>query len=217
MGFLSSAKSAIMGDSGGSESTSNPSTVWGEQSPYLTGNWAAGQGLANRQMTKGSTFTNKTHNLNAAWKQQLAGPTNPYLTGMASNAMDQISKQFNEQIMPSLLGGGNAAGQLGGERYQNMQNSAVDSAAMAMANAAQNVYGQAWDSGLAAQSQAIGQGQQVLNTPWQPLINQAAIVGSPTVLGGGSKGSSTNPSEGLLSMAAKGIGAYYGAGGKFGT
>jgi hypothetical protein len=213
MGFLSSAKSAIMGDSGGSKSSSAPSTVWKDQAPYLTANYKAGQNLAQQQMASGSQFNQQQGALNSAWQQQLSGPTNPYLTGMASNAMSQISKQFNEQIMPNLLGGGNAAGQLGGERYMNMQNSAVDTAATAMANAAQNVYGQAWDSGLAAQSSAIGQGNQVMNAPWQPLINQAAIVGGPTVLGGGSTSKTTNPSEGLLSMAAKGIGAFYGAGG----
>lgn len=213
MGFLSSAKSALMGDSGGSKSKTNPDQVWSAQAPYLTANYAAGQNLANQQMAQGSQFNQQQGALNSAWQQQLSGPTNPYLTGMASNAMSQISKQFNEQIMPSLLGGGNAAGQLGGERYMNLQNSAVDTAARAMAAAGQDVYGQAWNSGLAAQSQAIGQGNQVMNAPWQPLINQAAIVGGPTVLGQGGSSKTTNPSEGLLSMAAKGIGAYYGAGG----
>jgi len=213
MGFLSSAKSAIMGDSGGSKSTTNPDQVWSAQSPYLTQNYAAGQNLANQQMAQGSQFQQQQGALNNAWQQQLSGPANPYLTGMASNAMAQISKQFNEQIMPNLLGGGNAAGQLGGERYQNLQNSAVDTAATSMANAAQNVYGQAWDSGLAAQSAAIGQGSQVTGNAWQPLMNQAAIVGGPTVLGQGGKSKTTNPSEGLLSMAAKGAAAYYGAGG----
>lgn len=207
MGFLSSAKDAIMGNSGGSESA--PSTVWKPQQKYLTGMYKGAKNLAQEQMAEGSQFNQQNQALAGAWQQQLAGPTNPYLTGMAANAMSQISKQFNQEIMPSLLGGGNAAGQLGGARYQNLQNSAVDTAATAMANAGQNVYGQAWNSGLAAQSNAIGQGSQVMGAPWQPLTNQAMITGNPVVLGGGS--TTTNPSEGLLSMAAKGAGAFFGA------
>lgn len=213
MGFLSSAKSAIMGDSGGGESVSNPDKVWKEQEPYLKGIYGAGQNMMSQQLGANSQFQQQNAALGNAWQQQLAGPTNPYLTGMASNAMDQISRQFNEQIMPNLLGGGNAAGQLGGERYQNLQDSAVRTAADQMAKAGADVYGQAWNSGLAAQSSAIGQGSAVTGNAWQPLLNQAAIVGRPTVLGQGGSSTTTNPSEGLLSMAAKGIGAFYGAGG----
>lgn len=215
MGFLSSAKSAIMGDSGGAETVNNPDKVWKAQEPYLKGVYGAGQNMMNQQLGTNSQFQQQNTALGNAWQQQLAGPTNPYLTGMASNAMSQISKQFNEQIMPSLLGGGNAAGQLGGERYQTLQNSAVDTAARSMAAAGQDVYGQAWNSGLAAQSSAIGQGSAVTGNAWQPILNQAAAVGRPTVLGQGGTSETTNPSEGLLSMAAKGFGAYTGAGGKF--
>ena len=207
MGFLDSAKKTIMGDSGGS--TTNPDKVWKDQAPYLKGVYGAGKNMMNQQLGANSQFQQQNAALGNAWQQQLAGPTNPYLTGMASNAMDQISRQFNEQIMPSLLGGGNAAGQLGGERYQNLQDSAVRTAADQMTKAGADVYGQAWNSGLAAQSNAIGQGSAVTGNAWQPILNQAAVVGRPTVLGQG--GETTNPSEGLLSMAAKGIGAYMGA------
>ena len=210
MGFLDSAKKTIMGDSGGGESATRPDKVWKDQVPYLKGVYGAGQNMMNQQLGANSQFQQQNTALGNAWQQQLAGPTNPYLTGMASNAMDQISRQFNEQIMPSLLGGGNAAGQLGGERYQNLQNSAVRTAADQMTKAGADVYGQAWNSGLAAQSSAIGQGGAVTGNAWQPILNQAAAVGRPTVLGQGGYSETTNPSEGLLSMAAKAYGASKG-------
>lgn len=210
MGFMSSVSKAIMGSpsKGKSSSVTNPDQVWSAQAPYLTDLYGAGKNLAASQMAPGSQFNQQNAALNNAWQQQLAGPTNPYLTGMASNAMAQISKQFNEQIMPSLLGGGNNAGQLGQERYQNLQNSAVDTAAMAMANAGQNVYGQAWNSGLAAQSNAIGQGGAVMAAPWAPLAAQSSIVGNPTVLGQGgtSSQSQTGSSKGLLELLGGGSG-----------
>lgn len=204
MGFLSSVGSMFGGGSGktnsSTTSTTAPSTVWSPQTPYLTANYGQGQALANAQM-QGGRFEQQNTALNNAWQSQLAGPTNPYLTGMASNAMRQISKQFNEEIMPNLLGGGNAAGQLGQERYQNLQNSAVDTAATAMSNAANDVYGRAYDSGLQAQSQAIGQAGDVMAAPWTPLQQQAGILGSPTVLSGGStSNSSTNSTDASKGM-----------------
>lgn len=210
MGFLSSVSKAVFGSpsKGSTSSSSAPATVWKPQQPYLTDLYGAGQNLAASQMAPGSQFNQQNQSLNNAWQSQLSGPTNPYLTGMASNAMAQISKQFNEQIMPSLLGGGNASGQLGQERYQNLQNSAVDTAATSMANAAQNVYGQAWNSGLAAQSNAIGQGGAVMSAPWAPLAAQSSIVGNPTVLSGASSssGSTTGASKGLLELIGGGTG-----------
>jgi len=219
MGLFSSVSKAIMGSpsSGSSSTKNNPDKVWKAQEPYLTDLYGAGQNLAANQMTAGSQFQQQNSALNNAWQQQLSGPTNPYLTGMAANAMSQISKQFNEQIMPSLLGGGNAAGQLGGARYANLQNSAVDTAATAMSNAAQDVYGQAWNSGLAAQSSAIGQGGQVMAAPWAPLAAQSSIVGNPTVLGQGGTSSSkdTGASKGLLELIGGGQGAAAAKGGFF--
>jgi hypothetical protein len=210
MGLFDSAKKAIMGDSGGGETVNNPDKVWKVQEPYLKGIYGTGQNMMNQQLASGSQFQQQFGDLSKAWQSQLAGAQNPYLTGMASNAMNQISRQFNEQIMPSLLGAGNQAGQLGGQRWQQMQDSAVRAAAEGMGSAANEVYGRAWDSGLAAQSQAIGQGSQVMNTPWNPILNQAAVVGNPTVLGQGGSSETTNPSEGLLSIMAKGAAASKG-------
>lgn len=164
-----------------------------------------------KSLEKYNRFQGQMSAQNDAWRQQLAGAQNPYLTGMAANAMNQISRQFNEQIMPSLLGGGNAAGQLGGARYQMLQDSAVRAAAEGMGNAANEVYGNMAALGLQGQSQAIGQGNQVMNAQWLPLFSQSAILGSPTVLGGGAQQQQKEGSKGLLggisaSLAIPGFG-----------
>lgn len=187
---------------GGGSKTAAPK-VWKEQSPYLTDIYKQGQGLMNQQLAPGSQFQQNLGLQTEAWKNQLQGIDNPYLTGMASHAMDQISRQFNEQIMPSLLGGGNAAGQLGGARYQQLQDSAVRTAADEMAKAGGDVYGQFANMGLLAQGNAINQGQQVLGGGWQPILAQSSVVGSPVVMGG-----KTSSSGGLLGGITKGLEAY---------
>jgi hypothetical protein len=182
----------------------NPDQVWSAQSPYLTANYKSGQDLANSQMAAGSQFQQQNQALNSAWQQQLAGSQNPYLTGMASNAMNQISRQFQEQIMPSLLGGGNEAGQLGQEKYAQIQGQAARDAAIGMGEAATNVYGQMAQLGLQGQSNAIGQSEQVMGAPFNPLLNQAKILGAPTVLGQGGTTAKAG-TEGLLGKALGGF------------
>lgn len=194
------------------KSVQNPASVWSAQAPYLQSVYQAGQGLQGEQMAAGSEFQQQRGMQGEAWQNLLSGSANPYLSGMASSAMAGITKQFQEQIMPALLGGGNAAGQLGGERYQLLQDSAVDSATRAMGDVSADIYGRAWDSGLQAQLGALDQSGNVMGSAWQPLLSQAKLVGGPTVLGGG--GTSTGGSEGILGTLAKfkpsGGGSWFG-------
>jgi hypothetical protein len=195
--------SSLFGSPAKAKSVQNPASVWTPQTPFLTQNYQAGQNLATQQMAPGSNFQDMLGQQQGAWQNLLSGSANPYLSGMAGNAMSAITKQFQEQIMPALLGGGNAAGQLGGERYQNLQDSAARTAMDATAAAGADVYGRAWDSGLQAQLGALGESSQVQGAAWQPLLQQAKLLGGPTVLGGGGTSTSTGASEGILGTLAK--------------
>lgn len=195
--------SSLFGSPAKSKAVQNPGSVWSPQTSFLTKNYQAGQDLASQQMAPGSDFQNLIGQQQGAWQNLLSGSANPYLSGMAGNAMSAITKQFQEQIMPALLGGGNAAGQLGGERYQGLQDSAARTAMDATAAAGADVYGRAWDSGLQAQLAALQESGNVSGAAWQPLLQQSKLVGGPTVLGGGGTSTSTGASEGILGTLAK--------------
>ena len=199
-----------------SKSVQNPDQVYQAQAPYLQSLWGSGQTLANQQMAPGSQFQQQLGQQQGAWQDLLSGSQNPYLQGMASNAMGAISRQFNEQIMPSLLGGGNAAGQLGGERYGLQQTQAAEAAARAMSAAGADVYGRAWESGLQGQQAALQMSPQVMGSAWQPLLAQKDLVGAPTVLGQGGTSTSTGASKGILGTLAEFGGKAAGGGSWFG-
>ena len=200
----------LFGGPSKSKSVQNPDQVWQAQAPYLTQNYTAGQNLAQQQMAPGSDFEAQRMKQNETWQNLLSGAQNPYLQGMASNAMRSISDQFNNEIMPSLLGGGNTAGQLGQERYMLAQNNSVGAAADAMARAGTDVYGRAWDSGLAGQQNALQLSPEVMGSAWQPLLSQAKLIGGPQVLGQGGTNTSEGASKGLLGSFAEAYGSFKG-------
>lgn len=207
---------SLFGSPSKQKSVQNPDKVYAAQEPYLKGLWGGGETLMNQQMAAGSDFQGQLQQQQGAWQNLLAGSQNPYLQGMASNAMSAISRQFNEQIMPALLGSGNQAGQLGQERYALLQNQAVGEAARAMAGAGADVYGRAWDSGLQAQLAALQQAPQVMGSAWQPLLAQKDLVGAPTVLGQGGYSKGTGASKGILGTLAEFGGKAAGGGSWFG-
>jgi hypothetical protein len=184
---------------GGSEqkSTTNPAQVWEGQSPYLTKLYDQGSKLAGQQMNpntaQGNRFDANMGLANNTWSNLMAGAQNPYLQGMANAASNQVMGQF-QQMQNQILGGGNAAGQLGGDRFNQQQSQNLQDFGRMMTDANANIYGQAWNSGLAAQQNALGQTGMIQNMPWQPLQAQQSLLGSPTVLSGG--GESTGTTQG---------------------
>ena len=200
----------LFGTPAKSKSVQNPAQVWSGQTPYLTHNYQAGQNLATAQQAPGSQFQDQLQAQDATWQNLMSGSENPYLWGMANNAMRSISEQFKSEIMPALLGGGNTAGQLGQERYNLAQNTAVGAAGDAMTRAATDVYGGAWNSGLQAQLAALGESGNVQGAIWQPLLNQAKLVGGPTVLDMGGKQTSTGATKGLFQQGIEGFAAATG-------
>lgn len=160
--------------------------IYAPQDAGLTTNYQQGQAQVDQALAPDSTFNTGQQASNDAWVSLLSGAENPYLTGMASSAMSQLTRQFNEQIMPGLLGGGNQAGQLGSDRYSFLQNSAVDTAARAFGDVQNEIYGNMANLGIAGQSNAINQTTQMGTSQFAPLLAQSSILGKPTVLDQGS-------------------------------
>lgn len=183
---------------GGSEqkNVQNPAQVWAPQANYLQGAYKKGNQLMANQLNpntpQGNRFDQNMGLANATWGNLMAGAENPYLKGMANAASNQVMGQF-QQMQNQILGGGNAAGQLGGDRFNMQQSQNLQDFGRMMTDANMNIYGNAWNSGLAAQQNALGQTNAVNSMGWQPLMNQASLLGSPVVLdqGGESSGSQT--------------------------
>ena len=189
-----------------------PDLVWQEQSPFLTQNFQAAQDFTNKQMDPGSQFQASQQALYDSFNNALQGSNNPYTQGMAQSALNQVSKQFQEQIMPALLGGGNNAGQLGSERYQQLQNSAVDTATRTMGDVANEIYGRQANIGIASQGNALQNAQQVASYGYTPLLAQSNILGSPLVMDQGnySWSKSQGASGGIIGDIANLAGAATG-------
>ncbi|MGL4650275.1 MAG: hypothetical protein ACRC1H_12785, partial [Caldilineaceae bacterium] len=192
VGALASGVGSIMqGKSAEKASEANAAAqatnVWGPQQGFLGDIFRGAQGIYGQQQGAGQLGAMSQQGA-GAFANLAAGPANPYLQGMTANAMQQVTDQFNSQIMPGLLGGANAAGQLGGERYALLQNQAAQAGARALGGVAQDIYGQAWDSGMQGQLGALSAMPGAMNAiggaPWQALQNYAGIIGRP-VLGSG--------------------------------
>ena len=191
------------------------SAIWGPQQQYLGDVYGQAKSLYGQQAGQGAQQQSYIQGLQNSGMQAaqnlMMGPQNPYLQGMAADAMSQVSNQFNSQVMPSLLGGGNAAGQLGGERYALLQNQAVGEAGRAMGSAANQIYGNAWNSGMQGQAAGLDSltslgnlGMQGLNAPWAGLANYSSLIGKPVM------GSGVGFGQGGVAGAGAGGGGYPG-------
>ncbi len=83
------------------------------------------------------------------------GP-NPYLNQMASGMTGQVQQNFLQQTMPQLRSGAQAAGQYGGSRQGIAEGVAAGNAATGLAGQLANLYGGAYNTDQANQTQRYG-------------------------------------------------------------
>jgi len=192
----------VFGFNIGKTKSSSSQNVWAPQAGALTDIY--GQAGNVYQQTQGqlpqaqSQLQSLQGPAMQAYGALAAGAQNPYLAGMAQAGFDQVGRQFQQQIMPGLVGGANAAGQLGGERFAQMQAQAAAEAQRAMGDVGNQIYGNAWQSGMQGQQAALqalpnlqNLGMASMALPWMNLGAYKSAVGAPTVLGASSsKGSS---------------------------
>lgn len=182
--------------------SSSQQNVWGGQAPWLTQMYGDASGLAGQQAGDMGGIQDYFSQLQGAampaFQNLSMGPQNPWLQGMADTAMGSVARNFQNQIMPSITGAANMAGQRGGAREGLYGDYAAGEAGRAMGDVAQNIYGQAWNQGMQGQLGALGQlgnlgnlGMGGMQAAWMPYQNLANILGGPTVLG-----SSTSQSRG---------------------
>lgn len=91
---------------------------------YQPGEWAAPSGPSGGQGTQG----------------------NPYLDQMAANITRQYTQNLNENILPGVRYGAQAAGGFGGSRQGIAEGKAIEGSNEGLASALANLYGQSYES-----------------------------------------------------------------------
>lgn len=212
-----------------SQQSSDPSSVWAQQSPYLTNLYSRaqdtsygnqGQNYAN-QINQGAAsgygnmlqggFQNQNLNQGLA---NFGNQQNMALGGAIQAGLGQINNNFNRNIMPGINSGSALTNTSGGSRQGIAQGLAASDAnqqannfvSQMMSNNFQNMmqnqlgaYGQ-MQQGVNAQNLsqmgAITQAPQLANlgfgSQYGDLAALQSLIGSPTVLGGGSRGDSSS-------------------------
>jgi hypothetical protein len=206
----------------GGGSTSAPSTVWGGQAPFLQDLYGRSQmasygdqGTGYAQQVAGQAQQGLGQMLGGGFQtpglqqglQGFGGMQNQALGGAIESGLGQISRNFQQNIMPGINTGAAMTGTAGGSRQGIAQGLAAQGAnqqasdfvnRMQSQNWAQQMqnqlgaYGQmaglqgqqnqmlAGGMGMAPQTQNLGFGAQYGN-----LQALQGLYGSPTVLGGG--------------------------------
>ena len=94
--------------------------------------------------------------------------SNPYLQQNISDANSLIARDFNEQIMPQLRGGAQSAGQYDSSKYGVAMGQAAGRAADAMARNTNQMYNNAYNTGLNAMATGVGQSPTALKAGMSP-------------------------------------------------
>ena len=174
-----------------SDSSSNSSTVWGGQSPFLEGLYQQGADLY-------STFQPQTQipgQAQQVWNQQLtqSPQMNPYLSDMTQVFKDELGYANQASGGEAGLTGGYGGGRHGVADYLNAQ--AYQSN---VGNFLGGQYQADMDRAQYGIQNALGLTDQMMSyDPYQQrmgaLQQQGQLLGAPTILGeGSSSGSSMN-------------------------
>lgn len=115
----------------------------------------------------------------SAFRSALDAPNlenNPYLQPAISAAIDPITKQFTQQVLPSIRGGAIGAGGLGGSREGLATSLSVQDYLNQTGNIASTMASNAYGQGLQAQSAAMGMAPQLARLGLMPM-NVGDIIG----------------------------------------
>ena len=206
--------------------SADPSKIWGEQSPYLQDLYGRaqtasygnqGQNFANQinqgaqqgyQNQLGGGFQNQQL---AQGLQNFGGMQNEALGGAIDAGLGDISRNFQQNIMPSINTGSAMTNTSGGSRQGIAQGLAAGEANQQATDFVNQMRSQNW--GRQMQNQLGAYGQQGNLQAQQNMAQQGAtamapsltnlgfgsqygdlsalqgLIGSPTVLGGASRGS----------------------------
>lgn len=167
-------------------SSSSSQDIWGGQAPYLQDLYKQGQGFLESQMAGGDYGSQFQAPAFAAWQQMMNPQGNPYLQGQVQNAQWLAGEGFSNYILPALQSSAVAGGNLGGSRGGIAAGMAAQEAQRQQGDIATQFYGQAYQGDMQRALQALGMTGGLAGlqgASWSPLMQYAALLGRPTVLG----------------------------------
>lgn len=94
---------------------------------------------------------------------------NPAVEGQIDAVQRRLNQNLSENIMPGITNNAIAAGQYGGDRQGVVQGQAIGRTQEALGDAAANIYGDAYDSGLQAQYRAMAFAPQAMAAQMAPF------------------------------------------------
>lgn len=172
----------------GSEGQST-SDVWRTQQPYLEQLYSQASGMLPGMNREAAGFAGPAQ---GAWEQMINPQGNPYLEGMGQAGLDQISRNFNQNIMPGIRNEAMGGMNLGSSRQGVAEGIAAGEATRAGTDFLTNLYGNQYQMDQNRALGALLNTGQVQNIPWQALQNYGGLIGAPT-----KTGQSTSESKGL--------------------
>ncbi len=151
--------------------------------------------------------------------------TNPFLENQIQSYGQDLGSFFQNQILPGITSQAGLSGQFGGSRHGIgaglagqgiMDQFARGASQMRYDNynsgqQAANFAGNLANSGIGQMGDLYNLGMSPWSAAWAPLQNMGALMGTPTVLGGGSSGRST--SFGLFNFGGSNSAGSSGGGG----
>lgn len=171
------------------------SEPWGPQQPYLTKGYAKAvtrlndrseyypkhtwvgmndvqKGALKSQLNYGTNVLPKiVKNTRSALSSMLNAPdiaNNPYIGGVADVMTKRLNRNLSENIMPTIQGNFNAAGQYGGGREDVMRQVAGRDTQEALSQGLAGLYADAYGQGLGQQAKGVVVSPQVASLGLQP-------------------------------------------------
>ena len=193
--------------SSGSGST-DPSSIWGGQSPYLKRLYRGAQGLGMGQ--QGQQQAQGVYDTAIGGFNQMMNPgINPQLQAYSG----QVQNNLERNLLPAIQGAAGQFGQMGGARQGVAEGLALGDSNQQITDMAANLYNQDQNRTMQAMSMAPGLSEFGAQIPWYNMNQYAGILGAPTTLTGGSRYESSSSGGGSDWSQSTGTTASGGGGG----
>ena len=163
--------------------------VWNQQTPYLQDLYSQAQaGVPGSQQMAGDL----TGQIMQPWQQAMNPQGNPYLEQMGQSGLDQLNRNFTQNIMPAISNEAMGGMNLGSSRQGVAEGIAAQGNQLAGADYLTKLYGGQYQQDQNRAMQAMQMGPMFQQMQNNPLQQYAALLGAPT-----KTGQSTSNSKGM--------------------
>ena len=167
------------------------------QAPFMNDLRRRGQELADQQNQPGSQFQQDVLNpATQAFGDFLTPQQNPFLQGQIEAGQGMITENLQQNILPSVGGAAQGAGQLGGGRQGVAEGIALRDANRQSSDFTRDILAQDYQAQQQRALQALTQAGNIGGLAFQPLQNLAQILGNTTVLSQGTSESKQDSAHG---------------------